>query len=83
MLSNILLSRIIPYADEIIGNHQRAFRRNRSTVDQTFISVRYWRKSGSIMVQYISYLYTSRKPTIQLGGKYYTIISLSSEYPGN
>jgi hypothetical protein len=36
MLSNILLSRLIPYADEIIGDHQCRFRRNRSTADQIF-----------------------------------------------
>jgi hypothetical protein len=47
------------------------------------ISVRYWRKSGSIMVQHISYLQNSRKPMIQLRRKYYTIFSLSLEYPGN
>jgi len=29
MLSNILLSRLIPYAKEIIGDHQCGFRRNR------------------------------------------------------
>jgi hypothetical protein len=46
-------------------------------------SVRYWRKSGSIMVQNISYLQISRKPMTQLGGKYYTIFALSLEYPGN
>jgi len=32
MLSNILLSRLIPYAKEIIGDHQCGFRRNRSTI---------------------------------------------------
>jgi hypothetical protein len=47
------------------------------------LSGRYWRKNGSIMAQYISYLYISRKPTIHLGGKYYTIFSLSLVYPGN
>ena len=36
ILSNILLSRSIPYAKEIIGDHQRGFRRNRSTIDQIF-----------------------------------------------
>jgi hypothetical protein len=36
MLSNILLSRLIPYADEIIEDHQCGFRRNRSTTDQIF-----------------------------------------------
>jgi hypothetical protein len=31
MLSNSLLSRLIPCADEIIGDHKCGFRRNRST----------------------------------------------------
>jgi hypothetical protein len=35
-LSNILLSRLGPYIDEIIGDHQCGFRRNRSTTDQIF-----------------------------------------------
>jgi hypothetical protein len=38
------------------------------------ISGRYWRKNGSIMVQYISYLYVSRKCMFQLRGKYFTVI---------
>jgi hypothetical protein len=36
ILSNILLSRLVPYTDEIIGDHQCGFRRNRSTTDQIF-----------------------------------------------
>jgi len=36
ILSNILLLRLIPYAKEIIGDHQCGFRRNRSTVDHLF-----------------------------------------------
>src|SRR5215469_7245507 len=35
-LSNILLSRLIPYAEEVTGYHQCGFRRNRSTTDHTF-----------------------------------------------
>ena len=38
ILSNILLSRLIPYAEEIIGDHQCGFRRNRSTTDHIFCS---------------------------------------------
>jgi hypothetical protein len=34
ILSNILLSRLSTYVDEIIGDHQCGFRRNRSTTDQ-------------------------------------------------
>jgi len=36
ILSNILLSRLTPYAKEIIGDHQSGFRRNRSTIDHIF-----------------------------------------------
>ena len=36
VLSNILLSRLTPYAEEVIGDHQCAFRRNRSTTDHIF-----------------------------------------------
>ena len=36
ILSNILLSRLTPYAKEIIGDNQRGFQRNRSTVDHIF-----------------------------------------------
>ena len=35
-LLNILLSRMTPCAYEIIGEYQRGFRRNRSTVDHIF-----------------------------------------------
>jgi hypothetical protein len=56
ILSNILLPMLIPYADEIIGDHQCGFRRNRSTTDQIFYIRQILEKSGSIMAQYISYL---------------------------
>ena len=36
ILSNIPLSRLIPYVEEIIGDHQCGFRRNRSTTDHIF-----------------------------------------------
>jgi hypothetical protein len=36
MLSNILLSRLIPYAKEIIGDYQCGFRRNSTTTDHIF-----------------------------------------------
>jgi hypothetical protein len=45
VLSSILLSRLTPYAEEIIGDHQCGFRRNIST---THISafVKYFSKMG-------------------------------------
>ena len=36
ILSNILLSRLIPYAEKVIGDYQCGFRRNRSTTDHIF-----------------------------------------------
>jgi hypothetical protein len=36
MLTNNLVSRLSPYVDEIIGNHQCGFRPNRSTTDEIF-----------------------------------------------
>ena len=36
IVSNILLSRLIPYAKKIIGNHHCGFRRNRSTTNHIF-----------------------------------------------
>jgi hypothetical protein len=36
ILSNILLARLTPHVNEIIGDHQCGFRRNRSTADQIF-----------------------------------------------
>ena len=36
ILSNILLARLIPYAKEIIWDHQCGFRHNRSTIDHIF-----------------------------------------------
>jgi hypothetical protein len=36
ILSNIILSRLTPYAEEIIEEHQCGFRRNRSSTDHIF-----------------------------------------------
>ena len=36
ILSNILLSKLTPYGEEIIGDHQCGFRRNKSTNDHIF-----------------------------------------------
>jgi hypothetical protein len=36
ILSYILLSRLSPYIDEIIGDHQYGFQYNRSTIDKIF-----------------------------------------------
>jgi len=56
ILSNILLPRLIPYAKEIIGDHQCGFRRNRSTIYLYSAFAKYWRKNGNPMKKFISSL---------------------------
>ena len=56
ILSNILLSRLIPYAKEIIGDHQCGFRRNRSTIDHIFCMRQILDKNGNTMKKFISSL---------------------------
>jgi hypothetical protein len=52
ILSSILLARLIPYADEIIGDHQCGFWHNRSTTDQIFyiqqIMEKKWQYNGTV-----------------------------------
>jgi hypothetical protein len=37
ILANILYSKLVPYAEEIMGEYQGGFQRERSTVDQIFM----------------------------------------------
>jgi hypothetical protein len=59
ILSNILLSRLSPYVDEIIGDHQCGFRRNRSTTDQIFgirqILEKKWEYNETVHQLFIDY----------------------------
>jgi hypothetical protein len=59
ILSNILLCRLIPYADEIIGDHQCGFRRNRSMTDQIFyickILEKKWEYNGTVHQLFIDF----------------------------
>jgi hypothetical protein len=81
ILSNILLARLTPYVNDVIGDHQCGFRRNRSTTDQIFyIRQIVEKKNGSIMGRCISYLLTSRKPMTQLREKFFTISCLNLVY---
>jgi hypothetical protein len=52
ILSNILHSKLIAYAQEIIGDHQCGFRSNRSAT----AFIKYLRKKGNTMKQCVSYL---------------------------
>jgi hypothetical protein len=82
MLSNILLSRLIPYADEITEYHQCGFQRSRSATDQMFyvrqILKKKWEYNGTV-----HQLFIDLKLMIQLRGNYYTIFSSYSKFQGN
>jgi hypothetical protein len=59
ILSNILLARLTPYTDEIIGDHQCGFRRNRSMTDQIFyirqILEKKWEYNGTVHQLFIDF----------------------------
>jgi hypothetical protein len=59
ILSNILLSRLTPYADEIISDHQCRFWRNRSMTDQTVyiwqLLVKKWEYNGTVRQLFINF----------------------------
>jgi hypothetical protein len=59
MFSNILLSRLIPYADEIIWDHQCGFRHNKITTGQMFyigqILEKKWEYNGTIPHPFIDF----------------------------
>jgi hypothetical protein len=53
ILSSILVSRLIPYVDEITGDHQCGFRRNRSTLHLTV--EKKWEYNGAIRYIFINF----------------------------
>jgi hypothetical protein len=58
-LANILLARLTPNINEIIGDHQCGFRRNRSTTDQIFyirqILEKKWEYNGTVHQLFIDF----------------------------
>jgi hypothetical protein len=59
ILSNILLARLTSYINEVIGDHQCGFRRNRSTTDQIFyvrqILEKKWEYNGTVHQLFIDF----------------------------
>jgi hypothetical protein len=59
ILSNILLTRLTPYVNEVIGDHQCGFRHNRSTMDQIFyirqILQKKWKYNGTVHQLFIHF----------------------------
>jgi hypothetical protein len=77
ILSNILLSRLTPYANELIGDHQCGFRHNRSTIDQIFyirqLLEKKWENNGTVHQLFIDF-------KTRLRDKFFTIICLNWVY---
>jgi sorting nexin-29 len=79
ILSNILLSRLIPHANEMIGDHQCGFQRNRSMTGQIFYTCQLlekkWEYNGAVHQLFRDFkkVYDSVRTTF----------SLSLKYPGN
>jgi len=71
VLSNILLSRLTPYAEEIIGDHQCGFRPADRLLIMYSAYVKYLGKNGNTTKQCISCYRLSRKLMIQLGERSY------------
>jgi hypothetical protein len=59
ILSNILLTRLTPYVNEIIGDHQCGFHHNRSTMDQIFyirqVLEKKWVYNGTVHQLFIDF----------------------------
>jgi hypothetical protein len=59
LLSNILLSKLSPYVDEIIGDHQCVFQRNRSTTDHIFcihhVPEKKWEQCGAVHKVFVDF----------------------------
>jgi sorting nexin-29 len=59
ILSNILLARLTPYINEIIGDHQCGFRLNRSNTDQICyirqVLEKKWEYNGTVHLLYIDF----------------------------
>ena len=83
ILSNILLSRLIPYAKKIIGDHQCGFRRNRSTIDHIFCNRQILEKKWEYNEEVHQLFIDLRKLMTQLGGMSYIRFSLSLVSLGN
>jgi hypothetical protein len=81
ILSNILPSRLTPYAEEIIWKYQCGLRRNRPNTDLMVCIRQMFQKKWGYMKQCIGYLQASRNLMIPLGGRSCIIFSSSFVAP--
>jgi hypothetical protein len=83
ILSSILLARLTPYVNEIIGYHQHCFRHNRSTMDHIFyiwqIIEKKWEYNGMVHQFFIDF----KKDYDSIKNKFFTISWLNLVYLRN
>ena len=77
ILSNILLSRLAPYAEEITGYHEYGFQCNRSTTDDKFCTSQTLEKKWGYNEAKHQLFIDSKKLMLQLGETSCTIFTLS------
>jgi hypothetical protein len=75
ILSNILLPKLMPYAE--VGNNSVDFNVTGQLLFIYSAFVKYLRKNGNKSRQYFSFISTEIKPMIQIGGRSCIIFSLS------
>jgi len=73
----MLPSRLAPYAEEIIGDHEYGFQCNRSTSDDKFCTSQTLEKKWGYNETVHQLFINSKKPMIQLGKMSCIIFSLS------
>ena len=81
ILSNNLLSKLTPYAEETIGDHQRGLRRNRSITDHIFCIRQILEKKLEYNEAVHQLFIDFKQAYVQLGGRFYIILSLSLVSP--
>jgi hypothetical protein len=83
ILSNILLARLTPHVNEIIGDHQCGLRRNRSTIDQIFYIrqrlEKKWEYNGTVKQLFVDF----KKAYDSVMRKFFTISCLNLVYLRN
>ena len=77
IISNRFLSRLTAYAEEIIGNMSVGFAVTGQLLIICSVFVKYLRRNVNILRLCLGYLWTFRKPVIQLGGTSCVIFLLS------
>jgi len=77
ILSNILLSRLTPYAEEITGDHECGFRRDSSTTDHILCTRQIFEKKWEYNEVVLQLFIDLKKAMIQLGLRPFIIFSLS------